>query len=526
MRKLKECSASRFVQCFALLLVLSLFFIVEPVFGLTIGVPDELLTGLPSPELSAFGKTLSKLFTGYTGVEPNIVEGASDELMRHLIRGDVDAILTRPQTGIESAVYVEGSPLARVSTQLPGQGDFVCLPATSDNLRIIRGLQLGLSSSSECAQTLNVELTLVPVYAKTEQGILFQNKFEEFLTRSAYAVSLAAKSAGFTPMKPTAAQLFWNSPWSWFLLFLSVLVLLILVAMVFKLRKENSSYKEQNRLQLETLSKVQSQLFNLQHQVKTLTDSNNLLTRQKQQWEQAQKSLEIYLSTFKELLRQLEVLGTIGKTDSLSSEFIDKMCARMKTLFSAKEVAVYLYSPRDYKYILAGGHIEGIEPALAMNDPLVYGSSQSIDVVEKNLIDGKILIGNLGTYETANGIVVVKDPAVPNPNQLLSAVCNTLYLVISLQKTSSRVANMEQLLSQLEKLERTKTREDFIKALNDAGVSIIDDLSPDRNLNNFAGRVVHLDNINVTLAVPDNWPSEMDFILVRLASEVLSNTSK
>jgi len=525
-RKLKEQLASRFAQSFALFLVLSLFFIVEPVFGLTIGVPDELLTGLPSPELSSFGETLSKLFTGYTGVEPNIVEGASDELMRRLIQGDVDAILSRPQTGIESAAYVEGSPLAKVSTPLPGEGDYVCLPATSENLRIIRSLQLGLSATSGCEETLNVELTLVPVYAKTEQGILFQNKFEEFLTRSAYAVSLAAKSAGFTPVKPTAAQLFWNSPWSWFLLFLSVLVLFILGTMVFKLRKENRSYKEQNHLQLETLSKVQSQLLNLQHQAKTLTENNNLLTQQKQQWEQAQKSLEIYLSTFKELLRQLEVLGRIGKTDSLSTEFIEQMCVRMKTLFSAKEVALYLYSPRNYKYTLAGGHIEGIEPTLAMTDPLVYSSSQSIDVVEKDLPDGKTLIGTLGTHETANGIVIVKDPAVPNPNQLLSAVCNTLYLVISLQKTSSRVANMEQLLSQLEKLERTETREDFIKALNDAGVSVIDDLSPDQNFNNFAGRLIRLDNINVTLVVPENWPSEVDFILEHLASEILSNRAK
>lgn len=309
-------------------------------------------------------------------------------------------------------------------------------------------------------------------------------------------------------------------------LFLSVLVLFILGAMVSKLLKENRSYKEQNRLQLETLSKVQSQLFNLQHQVKTLTDSNNLLTRQKQQWEQAQKSLETYLSTFKELLKQLEVLGRIGKTDSLSSEFIDRMCVRMKTLFSAKEVALYLYSPRDYKYTLAGGHIEGFEPVLAINDPLVYGSSQSIDVVEKDMPDGRILIGTLGTYETANGILIVKDPAVPNPNQLISAVCNTLYLVISLQKTSSRVVNMEQLLSQLEKLERTKTREEFITALNDAGVRVIDDLSPDQNLNNFTGRLIHLDNINVALAIPENWPSEMDFILEHIASEVLSTRAE
>lgn len=192
-------------------------------------------------------------------------------------------------------------------------------------------------------------------------------------------------------------------------------------------------------------------------------------------------------------------------------------------MFSAKEVALYLYSPRNYKYTLAGGHIEGIEPTLAMTDPLVYTSSPSIDVLEKDLPDGKILIGTLGTHETANGIVIVKDPAVPNPNQLLSAVCNTLYLVISLQKTSSRAANMEQLLSQLQKLERTETREDFIKALNDAGVSVIDDLSPDQDFNNFAGRLIRLDNINVTLAVPENWPSEMDFILEHLASEVLSN---
>ena len=85
---------------------------------------------------------------------------------------------------------------------------------------------------------------------------------------------------------------------------------------------------------------------------------------------------------------------------------------------------------------------------------------------------------------------------------------------------------MEQLLSQLEKLEKTKTREDFIAALNDVGVSIIDDLSLERNLNNFAGRIVHLDNLDATLAVPENWPSEMDFILKHLASEVLSNRPK
>jgi len=57
--------------------------------------------------------------------------------------------------------------------------------------------------------------------------------------------------------------------------------------------------------------------------------------------------LEIYISAFKELLKQLEVLGNIGKADSLSAEFIDQMCNRMKTSFSAKEVALYLYNPRN-----------------------------------------------------------------------------------------------------------------------------------------------------------------------------------
>jgi len=121
---------------------------------------------------------------------------------------------------------------------------------------------------------------------------------------------------------------------------------------------------------------VQSRLLDLQNQIRKLIDDNTLLTEQKEKWAQAQKRLEIYISAFKELLKQLEVLGNIGKADSLSAEL---------TSFSAKEVALYLYNPKEYKYILAGGHVEGIEPVLAMTDPMVYVSSQPGNVVEKNI---------------------------------------------------------------------------------------------------------------------------------------------
>jgi hypothetical protein len=90
-------------------------------------------------------------------------------------------------------------------------------------------------------------------------------------------------------------------------------------------------------LQLEKLSDVESRLLDLQQQIRKLIDDNTLLTEQKERWVQAQKGLEIYLSAFKELLKLLEVLGTIGKTTSLSPEFIDQMCNRMKTSFSAKK---------------------------------------------------------------------------------------------------------------------------------------------------------------------------------------------
>jgi len=82
---------------------------------------------------------------------------------------------------------------------------------------------------------------------------------------------------------------------------------------------------------------VQSRLLDLQHQMRILVDDNTLLTEQKEKWAQAQKGLEIYISAFKELLKQLEVLGNIGKADSLSAEFIDQMCNRMKTSFQRKK---------------------------------------------------------------------------------------------------------------------------------------------------------------------------------------------
>jgi hypothetical protein len=511
---------------FAALLVFVLFIVVKPTFGITIGVPDELLTGLPLAELRTFGKDVLKLFTGYTGVEPNIVEEPLDQLMQQLIRGDIDAVLSRPRTGItESFAYAEGSPLATVSRALPAHSGFICLPATSENLRIVKSLQLELSATSTCTASMDVELTLVPVYAKTPQGTMFQNKFEEFLVRNYNAVSLIAESVGFTPLKPTLPNLFWSSPWSWFLLFVSVLLLFILGALLFKLNKENRRYKEENHLQLEKLSDVESRLLDLQQQIRKLIDDNTLLTEQKERWVQAQKGLEIYLSAFKELLKQLEVLGNIGKADSLSAEFIDQMCNRMKTSFSAKEVALYLYNPKEYKYNLAGGHIEGIEPVLAMNDPMVYVSSQPGNVVEKNVAGGKIFVGTLGSFETENGFVIVKDPAIPNPNQLLSALCNTLYLVIALHRSNSRASNMEQALSQLEKLQGARTREDFLAALNHAGFTIIED-SPAANVSNFKGRLMRLDSAKIALVAPENWPSELDFIILHLLEEAISNTAE
>jgi len=197
----------------------------------------------------------------------------------------------------------------------------------------------------------------------------------------------------------------------------------------------------------------------------------------------------------------------------------------MKTSFSAKEVALYLYNPKEYKYILAGGHVEGIEPVLAMTDPMVYVSSQPGNVVEKNVAEEKVLIGTLGSFETENGFVIVKDPAIPNPNQLLSALCNTLYLVIALHRSNSRVSNMEQALSQLEKLEGARAREDFIATLNHAGFTIIEDLS-DTNVGNFKGRLIHLDSAKIALVAPENWPNELDFILLHLVEEALSNTAE
>jgi len=95
---------------FAALLVFFLFIVAKPAFGITIGVPDELLTGLPLAELHTFGKGVLTLFAGYTGVEPNIVEEPLDQLMQQLIQGDIDAVLSRPRTGItESDAYFEGS---------------------------------------------------------------------------------------------------------------------------------------------------------------------------------------------------------------------------------------------------------------------------------------------------------------------------------------------------------------------------------------------------------------------------------
>jgi len=64
--------------------------------------------------------------------------------MQQLIQGDIDAVLSRPRTGItESDAYFEGSPLATVSTTLPAHGGFICLPTTSENLRIAKSLQWG-----------------------------------------------------------------------------------------------------------------------------------------------------------------------------------------------------------------------------------------------------------------------------------------------------------------------------------------------------------------------------------------------
>jgi len=93
---------------FAALLVFFLFIVAKPAFGITIGVPDELLTGLPLAELHTFGKGVLTLFAGYTGVEPNIVEEPLDQLMQQLIQGDIDAVLSRPRTGItESDAYLK-----------------------------------------------------------------------------------------------------------------------------------------------------------------------------------------------------------------------------------------------------------------------------------------------------------------------------------------------------------------------------------------------------------------------------------
>jgi len=36
-------------------------------------------------------------------------------------------------------------------------------------------------------------------------------------------------------------------------------------------------------------------------------------------------------------------------------------------------------------------------------------------VVEKNVAGEKVFIGTLGSFETENGFVIVKDPAIPNP---------------------------------------------------------------------------------------------------------------
>jgi len=73
-----------------------------------------------------------------------------------------------------------------------------------------------------------------------------------------------------------------------------------------------------------------------------------------------------------------------------------------------------------------------------------------------------------------------------------------LYLVIALHRSNSRVSNMEQALSQLEKLEGARTREDFIATLNRAGFSIIEDFS-DTNVGNFKGRLMRLDSAKIAL---------------------------
>jgi len=87
------------------------------------------------------------LFAGYTGVEPNIVEEPLDQLMQQLIQGDIDAVLSRPRTGItESDAYFEGSPLATVSTTLPAHGGFICLPNNFRKLKNSQKLTTGAFS--------------------------------------------------------------------------------------------------------------------------------------------------------------------------------------------------------------------------------------------------------------------------------------------------------------------------------------------------------------------------------------------
>jgi FtsZ-binding cell division protein ZapB len=477
--------------------------------AVTVGVPTELLGGLPSPEVSQFGRTVLTLFAGYSGVEPSLVNDTLHNLLVDLNDGHIDAIIGVPQQLSEiSTNYDIGSKLAQANVQLGSEGNNVCLIPTRENAHILSSFNLSPSHTATCKTATTIEITLTTFYSnRTEQGPIFQQDFEHFVSQNRGSISLIARSQGFEAIREFPKDIVTTYRIVIAAFFILGLAIVGLLVWIIRLRNISRDYKQLIESLRQDLANVSSESTQLRQQLEVLSKETEDLKNQRDQWQQTQRAVEKYMNMLGELLRLMDKVDKLRPEDS---SFFEEIVLHVKNILSAEELAMFLFQTRDRKYHLVAGYVDGTEEVVSSADPLFYDVTHSKTIDEKTTDKGRILISSIGSHENALGLLVAKNVDVPSGTRILSALSSFLELLVFSRQARLLNQSIVKYVGLLNSLSANRNAEEFLSNLTSYGFVLVQ-----RDMLPSEGKHV-IKTQRMDLLAPDDWPIELDTILVAL----------
>ncbi|WP_018963383.1 hypothetical protein [Coprothermobacter platensis] len=497
-----------------LITALLLLVLPQPMYALTVGIPTEALSGLPSPELTALGHTLLILYGGYSNVQPSIVEGTLSELWEKLNSGSIDAILPAPNFSSTSS-YNFGTIIGNAKAEVAKEGHFICISDTDENKKFFGQYGFLVSNTSKCKESTTINIPLSAVYGNSAEGLLFSKHFEQFIKNDYSAISLAVKAEGFDATKATLWQTVSENKESFIFIATLAFLLLILLYVYVSERKKSRTNKNRSTDVERELNKRVEELTRVSHQLDMANDENKNLRQQRERLELAKTTLERHMQMLIKLFEFMEMQRTIENTDF--SDFLNSLCANLKDLFQAEEVGVYVLKSRSHTYNLAAGSVTTLPEQLDASDALLYEVLHKSPVDEKIIENKRTLFGALDPLENVRGLLVVVNPNAPNISRIVSAVSGMLHLLMSYGRNRMELENIYKYIDLLETISHGKSFEEMVTILSSYGFNIMEQSS---NVRDYKGHMIMLSGSKNIIIAPEDWPTSLDTLLIRFVENV------